>query len=191
MEFGGLILAAGMSSRIGAFKNLLALRGIAVIENTLQSLLSVGIEDVCVVSGKNHEDVEAIIEKYDVEVVRNEKFDYTDMVESIKLGLFKLLDKDAIVFLPSDCPVVESETIKKMMNYFEKSTAEILVPIYRGENGYPLIISKNCYNKLLNFRGERGLKEILFSSDFKNVFLKSDDYGIIKDMEFIEDYIIS
>ncbi len=42
-RIGGLILAAGLSSRMGDFKPLMPLRGKTLIENTIDSLLLCGI----------------------------------------------------------------------------------------------------------------------------------------------------
>lgn len=50
-RIGGLILAAGLSSRMGDFKPLMPLRGKTLIENTIDSLLLCGVAPIVVVLG--------------------------------------------------------------------------------------------------------------------------------------------
>ena len=57
----GLIVAAGLSSRMGCFKPLLPLRGKTVIENTIDSMLLCGISPVVVVLGYRGREVEAVL----------------------------------------------------------------------------------------------------------------------------------
>ena len=57
----GLILAAGMSSRMGSFKPLMPLRGKTLIENSIDSMLLSGVSRVVVVLGYRGEEVERIL----------------------------------------------------------------------------------------------------------------------------------
>ena len=50
-RIGGLILAAGLSSRMGDFKPLMPLRGKTLIENSIDSLLLCGVDPIVVVLG--------------------------------------------------------------------------------------------------------------------------------------------
>ena len=49
MKIQGLIVAAGQSSRMGAFKPLLELEGYALIERSIFSLKNAGVEEIVVV----------------------------------------------------------------------------------------------------------------------------------------------
>ena len=86
----GLIVAAGLSSRMGCFKPLLPLRGKTVIENTIDSMLLCGISPVVVVLGYRGREVEAVLHsRYlagTVIPVYNRDFASTDMLASIQLG---------------------------------------------------------------------------------------------------------
>ena len=85
----GLILAAGMSSRMGAFKPLMPLRGKTMIENTVDSVLDGGAKQVVVVTGYRGEELEQVLRRrYGAELIlaRNPDFCKTDMMESIRIG---------------------------------------------------------------------------------------------------------
>ena len=87
----GVVLAAGMSSRMGAFKPLLPLGGKTVIECTVDSLLAGGAAQVTVVLGRRAPDVAALLQKrYPPNVLTlavNAAYETTDMLASVKLGL--------------------------------------------------------------------------------------------------------
>ena len=57
----GLVLAAGLSTRMQAFKPLMPLRGKTLIENTIDSVFSSGAKQVVVVTGHRAEELEPLL----------------------------------------------------------------------------------------------------------------------------------
>lgn len=189
MKFGGLILAAGESSRMGDFKPLLELRGKTVIENSLMSLMDAGVSDICVVLGKNLEDVKRVLSKYKIKIVINENYSRTEMFDSMKIGLKELLDNDAILYLPGDCPVVKSSTVKSLMSVFENNEVEIVYPTYRNKKGHPPVIGKQCYNKILEFEEAGGLREVFKRNNCSSILVETNDNGTVLDIDNKDDYL--
>lgn len=103
-RIGGLILAAGLFSRMGDFKLLMPLRGKTLIENTIDSLLLCGIHSVTVVLGYRGREVERVLRsRYfggTVTVVYNRDYAVTDMLASVKIGLTAMPACDAFFLLP-------------------------------------------------------------------------------------------
>lgn len=54
----GLIVAAGLSKRMGQFKPLMPLQGKTVIENAINSMLESGVHQVVIVLGYRADEVE-------------------------------------------------------------------------------------------------------------------------------------
>ena len=57
---GAVIAAAGLSSRMGAFKPLLPYAGQTIVESTINKLQAVGVGEIIVVVGHRHEEIENI-----------------------------------------------------------------------------------------------------------------------------------
>lgn len=103
-RIGGLIPAAGLSSRMGDFRPLMPLRGKTPIENTIDSLLLCGTAPNVVVLGRRGRELEAILKsRYigdGVITVFNPDYAATDMLTSVKLGLDALPECRAFFLLP-------------------------------------------------------------------------------------------
>lgn len=103
-RIGGLIPAAGLSSRMGDFRPLMPLRGKTLIENTIDSLLLCGAAPNVVVLGRRGRDLEAILKsRYigdGVITVFNPDYAATDMLTSVKLWLDALPECRAFFLLP-------------------------------------------------------------------------------------------
>ena len=61
MKINGLILAAGMSSRMGDFKPLMKINNKSIIEQTIDSMLNSGVNYVTVVLGYRGEEIESML----------------------------------------------------------------------------------------------------------------------------------
>lgn len=188
MEFKGIILAAGLSSRMGSFKPLLPFNGSTVIENTVSSLIRAGIEAICVVTGKNAMEVENILKPYQVKTIRNLKYESSDMLSSIKLGLKETAGADGVFVLPGDIPYVRPETVRQLKEEFIKNNYDVLYPCCQGKKGHPPLIGKACFEDILTYEGEGGLKDILSKYQVSSGYLETPDCGTLLDIDYKEDY---
>ena len=132
----GLIVAAGLSSRMGCFKPLLPLRGKTVIENTIDSMLLCGISPVVIVLGYRGREVEAVLRsRYlagTVIPVYNRDFASTDMLASIQLGAAALPPCSAFFLMPGDMPVVTKETFLTVCRARSGGVPSITFPTLDG-----------------------------------------------------------
>ena len=87
MITAGVIVAAGLSSRMGEFKPLLPFRGSTIIENTINTMKRAGVDTIVVVIGYNKEVMEQALEGSNVIMVYNPNYATSDMMSSIKLGI--------------------------------------------------------------------------------------------------------
>ena len=106
MKINGLVLAAGMSSRMGKFKPLLEMNGRTMIEQSIESMLVSGVDKIVVVLGYRGEDIEAVLDKAiyrsRIQIVYNENYETTEMLDSVKIGVQSIDDCDAFFLLPGD-----------------------------------------------------------------------------------------
>ena len=87
MEIGAVIVAAGMSSRMGDFKPMLSIGEISVAQRVVATLRQAGAERVVVVTGYNADDLERHLARSGAVFVRNVNYRTTELFDSALIGL--------------------------------------------------------------------------------------------------------
>lgn len=186
----GLVLAAGLSSRMQAFKPLMPLRGKTLIENTIDSILSAGAEKVVVVTGHRAGELEPILEeKYADRVIiaRNEDFATTDMLTSIRIGCRRLPECDAFFLLPGDMPVVRESTFRSVISRRDAEVS-VIFPTLDGYRKHPPLVDFRLVPKILEFDGEGGLRQLWKQLESIIRTVPVNDTGVWVDLDTKEDY---
>ena len=112
MPHGAVILAAGISSRMGEFKPLLPMGEETVIRNVVRVLQTAGVSRILVVTGYQSEVLQEHLAHTGVMFVHNERFAQTQMFDSVRLGLAAMGDScEKILLTPADVPLVQPDTV--------------------------------------------------------------------------------
>lgn len=188
----GLILAAGLSSRMGDFKPLMPLRGKTLIENSIDSMLLAGVTQIVVVLGHRGDDLQAILRsRYvgdSVIPVFNRDYATTDMLTSVKVGLRAMPECDAFFLLPGDMPVVAKETFLAVYRAMPESGAAITFPTLQGYRKHPPLIDSSFIPEILGYEGEGGLRGLWKRHEDKIETVPVDDIGCWTDLDTFEQY---
>ncbi len=190
--FGGLILAAGLSSRMGAFKPLLPLRGRTVLENTVDSMLDAGVRSPVVVLGHRADELEALLTgRYGRERVRlayNRRYAETDMLASIREGLAVLPPCRAFFLLPGDMPLVTRETFLRLGKVMPEGNGSIVFPRLNGRRAHPPLIGSAFIEPIRRYDGADGLRGFWRTQTAHIWELPTDDSGCSLDMDTPQQY---
>ena len=90
MRTAGLVAAAGLSTRMGAFKPMLALGEETLLRHGLRTLLQAGAHPVIVVTGRQAKLLEHSLSDLPVQCLYNPRYAQCQMFDSVKLGLAAL-----------------------------------------------------------------------------------------------------
>ena len=186
----GLVLAAGLSTRMHAFKPLMPLRGKTLIENTIDSIFSSGAKKVVVVTGHRAGELEPILaEKYADRVIiaRNEDYASTDMLTSIRIGCAKLPECDAFFLLPGDMPVVKESTFRTLISHRDGDVS-VIFPTLDGYRKHPPLVDSRLVPNILEFSEDGGLRQLWKQLDSIIRTVPVDDTGVWVDLDTKEDY---
>ncbi|SEH44303.1 MULTISPECIES: nucleotidyltransferase family protein [Atopobiaceae] len=191
-RISGLVLAAGLSSRMGSYKPLMPLRGRTVIENTVDSLLEGGASDVVVVLGFRGAEVERLLRRRysdsELRLVYNREFATTDMLHSIKLGLASLPDCEAFFLLPGDMPVVDRQTFFLLRCAMPWDRPAIVFPTLGGYRKHPPLIDARFVAAIRDYAGPDGLRGFWRLHEDAVVTVPVDDRGCWCDLDTFEQY---
>ena len=190
-KISALILAAGMSRRMGDFKPLLPLRGKTLIENSVESVLNGGAEDAVIVTGFRADEVETVLGRSfagRVSFVRNDDYEVTDMMRSVKIGTASLPACDAFFLLPGDMPVVSHGTFEKLLSARTQSGSPLIFPALNGFRKHPPLIDSSLIPAVLRYDGENGLRGLWKEYEKDILTVPVDDAGVWIDIDTPDDY---
>lgn len=186
-KMAAIITAAGLSSRMKAFKPMLKIGSSTIIETEIETFRSVGIRDIVVITGKNAELLEAHI-KYTGAICLRSDYTKNKMFDSACIGLNYLRDKcDMAFFTPVDSPLFTKYSLKQMILKMNSLNSSVLCPCYCKENGHPLLINSNSFNYIISHDGTCGMRGAINS--LKNVeMINLPDPALIMDADTTKDY---
>jgi molybdenum cofactor cytidylyltransferase len=187
-DIAAVILAAGRSSRMGAFKPLMPMGHETVIEHVIGVFRTAGITDILVVLGHEADRLNPFLKEHGVRLVVNPDHD-RGMFSSVQAGAGRLGDDCRAFFLmPADMPFVRPETLKIMLGAFHESGMDVCRPCYRGKRGHPPLISAKLIKPILTFTESGGMRALLARHQKTSIAVACDDPGILIDLDTPEDF---
>ena len=185
MQAAALIVAAGLSSRMGEFKPMLNIGSISIAQRIVATLHQAGVNKIVVITGHNASLLERHLSNSGLIFLRNEAYATTQMFDSAKIGLEYLKDKcDRILFTPVDIPLFTALTVTELI----ASDAPLACPVCDGQRGHPLLIASSLVDTLLADSGEGGLQGAISRCGVPMSEIAVDDPGILHDADTPADY---
>ncbi len=184
----GIILAAGKSSRMGKMKLLLDIHGKPMLGHVVKSALHSALDEVIVVLGSEHERILESIDFKGATVVFNPDF-HKGQSTSLKAGIAAVGEScDAALFLLGDLPLVGPGVIDAVLQKRKAARASIVVPIFGGKRGNPVLLARSFFPMVLALEGDIGARAILAAQEelIETVDIEHD--GIHLDIDTWEDY---
>lgn len=143
-----IVLAAGLSSRMGENKLLMLYEDKPILEHVLSKACKASDKTI-VVAGFEKEKLKPILEHYAVELAINEDYE-KGQLSSIKKGLEKVINDD-FSFITGDLPLIEEADLVKVFEALKANSSARAS--YNGEPGHPVAYKKEYREKLLAFPG--------------------------------------
>ena len=188
-----VLLAAGASRRMGRPKLDLDFGGETMLSRSLRNLLAAELDRVLVVvasGGEARSELYELLHQDEarVEVVVNPG-SKDGLASSLRCGLEHLPEETRVVLVAlADKPLVKPETIRTLLAAFEKAGARITHPVYRGEQGHPVLFEAELVEEFLTLAGDRGGKSLLARHRDEVLEIPVEDPGVCVDIDTPEDY---
>jgi molybdenum cofactor cytidylyltransferase len=175
-KIGGLLLAAGGSTRFGSPKQLAKFHGKSLLRNAAEAIACSGCSPVVVVLGANVEDSLAEISDLDLHSVINSNWQ-AGMSSSIRTGLVELTNLepalDAVLFALMDQPLITAEHLAVFVERFRRDGPAIIASEYNRITGVPALFSSELFDELHKLCGEKGARQLIRNrSDVVRIALK-------------------
>ncbi len=186
----GIVLAAGSSSRMGRPKQQLPLRGKTLLECVVDSSLAAPLYKVVVVLGHHAEEIRPLLTGRDVDVVLNADY-ASGQSSSIRAGLDAVRNEvDAVLFLLGDQPLVTAQTIRALLDAYQKHPGPIVLPLFEGRRGNPVLFDRQTFSRIDSLTGDTGARVLFQEYAGEIVEVPLLDPSIHFDIDTEQDYRI-
>jgi molybdenum cofactor cytidylyltransferase len=186
-DIAAILLAAGRSRRMGAFKPLLPFGDRTVIECCVRNLHAADVEDIVVVVGHRAEDIRVQLKTLDVRFAVNADPD-SEMSVSIARGVAGVrAGARALIIALVDHPAVPPETIKILIDEWRRG-ARLVQPVHDGRGGHPVLIDRDYRDELLALDPQGGLRALFAAHRDEVRRVPVESPYVARDMDTWEDY---
>jgi molybdenum cofactor cytidylyltransferase len=186
-RIGAVILAAGTSSRMGEAKQLLRLGGTTLLDQVMLNLRGSRVDEIVIVLGHEAETIKRQPSVKNLKVVVNESY-RQGMGTSLRAGLSALPSEvEAALIVLADQPFVRSATFDQIIDHYQQSNAQIVIPLYKGFRGNPVLLDRSVFAEVMALTGDIGCRAI-FGNHMEGIAKVSvEDVGILLDLDSKDD----
>ncbi len=173
---------------MGAFKPLLPLGKMTIIKQAVTNFQQVGIQEIKIVLGNQASDIISHLADIPVSWVINKDF-HQEMFASVQAGVRGLrAGTKAFFLLPVDIPLIRRQTLLALMDANIKHPHSILYPSFNAKKGHPPLIPQKYAERIIEYRGEGGLRGFLQQHEENALNVPVADEGILMDMDTHDQY---
>jgi molybdenum cofactor cytidylyltransferase len=156
-----VVLAAGLSRRMGQAKLLMKVSGKAIIRYVVESVLAGGVDSVWVVTGPDVEPIEAALNGLEVQIAVNLAPE-EGQAASVRAGIAALPPSvEAVLIALGDQPLLAPSIIPALLAARRASPKLIVAPRYRDGQGNPVLFKREIFPELLRLTGDQGARPII------------------------------
>ena len=158
-----VILSGGASRRMGSPKALLPYRGGTFLGHLLKVTDHPRIGWRRVVLGADARAIAEGVELPADEVVINDNWE-AGQLSSIQAGVRGLPEgTDGMLLCLVDHPLISRELVGALVERFYESRKPIVLPVYKGRRGHPVIFAARLYEELLSAPLETGARAVVWA----------------------------
>lgn len=185
-----IVLAAGLSSRMGKPKMMLAWGTTTILGKVLGVLAASGLDEVLVVTGAAHEAVEAVCDAAGVRTVQNRDYASGEMLSSLQLGLLSLPPATAAAMIVlGDQPGIQQEVVEALIRRYRDTGDSLILPSYQHRRGHPWLVARELWPKLLEMRPPETPRDFLNRRSGIIHYVEVSTSSIVEDIDNPEDYL--
>lgn len=187
MKIFAIILAAGLSSRMGELKPLLDVGGETALARCCRVFAPAG--EVFVVTGHRREELAPVIAASGARELFNPGY-AGGMFTSIRAGVARAAEcgADGVLISPADCPLVPQSAVEAVLTAAEGAPSSLIVACFAGKKGHPLYIPRRLFGEILEHDGENGLRGVTARHEEELIRVETRSEGVLMDMDTPEAY---
>ena len=173
-------------------KLLLPVGGEALLVKLVKSVCASDVGQVLVVIGHEAGKIRRKLNELPLSFVYNPNFS-EGMTTSIKSGVKEVSrDCDGLLICLADMPLINTSDINQLIHgYVQNRIKEkrlIIVPVFQGHRGNPVLFSNEFRNDILEHKKESGCKGVIMNNSESVKEIEMDNDNLLLDVDTLEDY---
>jgi molybdenum cofactor cytidylyltransferase len=183
-----LVLAAGLSRRMGRFKLTLPWGERTVVGQVVTTLEAAGLAEIVVVTGHRADEVSAALGGTPARCVHNAGYASGEMLWSIQTGLAAMdAGVEAALLCLGDQPQMEADTVRAVLAAGDVAGwGKIVIPSYQMRAGHPILLPSWLWPEILACEGT--LRDVLAAHRDQTEYLLVQTPSIMADLDTPDDY---
>jgi len=174
-----VILSGGSSSRMGSPKALLPYQGRPFLEHLLEIATHPKIGARRVVLGAHAEPIAKEVPLKADEIVINDEWE-KGQISSIQAAIRSLpAGTEGMLLCLIDHPLISSVLVGELIEEFYAKHARIVLPVYEGRRGHPVIFAAALYDELLHAPMDKGARAVVWAHAADLVEWRTDEEGCV------------
>jgi molybdenum cofactor cytidylyltransferase len=188
LKIVGIILAAGLSRRMGRVKSLLPWGDSLLLDKVIENAYHSRLSSLVVVLGHEAEKIRKRIDFRGARVIVNSDY-AAGQSSSLRAGLGALPEgTDGAMFLLGDQPFIGTKIIDTLLCAFQKRQSSLIIPTHQGKRGNPVLLHNSTFGMVRGISGDTGARVLFRSLGSQVEEVEVDDPGILIDIDTLEDY---
>ena len=184
-----VVLAAGMSRRMGEPKMTLRWGKTTVIGQVVNVLLSSGLRDIVVVTGGARQQVEGALDDFPVRCQFNPRYREDEMIFSLQSGLPLLEDEaQAAMIVLGDQPKIEVNVVKAVIKAFDETRSQLVMPSYQMRRGHPWLAARPLWPEIMELSPPATLRNLLNNNAELIHYVEVYTGTVLSDIDTPDDY---
>lgn len=182
---GAVLAAAVQPAGMKELKPMLPFGDSTIAIHIVTMLQKLGVEPIVVVTGYRAAELEEHLLHTGVRFVKNERYETTEMFDSVILGIRELAGEcERILVMPADIPAIMPGTMRQVLMI----DAGIVRTVYHGKHGHPIIFQRDVAESMLAYTGGGGLQGAVRESQIPVTDVEVEDEGVCRDINTKEEY---
>jgi molybdenum cofactor cytidylyltransferase len=185
-----IILAAGMSTRMGRSKVLLPWdNNRPIIKVIVDRVKRMKFEDLVVVTGHMADQVSSALSHDPVRLVHNRDYREGDMLSSLQTGLRALAPEvSAALIVLGDQPMLDNRVVLQVINAYLEGKGSIVAPSFQNRRGHPLLIDRKFWSEILELPHGGAPRDVINAHNDEIAYVTVDNDSILRDIDTPTDY---
>ena len=186
-QVSAILLAAGQSRRMGAFKPLLKFGSNTVVESCINYLTDGGVDSIVLVLGHRAEDIRNHVSGKQLKFAINPD-PTSEMNASIAAGVAQVSDEaGAVIISLVDYPAVPAWVVSNLIAEWSRGF-RLVKPTWQGRGGHPVLVDLSLRVELKQLEPGKGLKGLFASHPDEVSRLEVDSPYVARDIDTWDDY---
>lgn len=187
---GAVVLAAGMSRRMGQPKVLMPWTARkTILEHILEQLLLARVPHVTVVTGHRAGEVVALAKRAGVKDVHNPDYARGEMLSSLKAGLAAMPSHVAAALVVlGDQPRIQARVVSQVLTGYAEGVGDIIAPSYQRRRGHPILIDRRYWKEIMALPEDGSLRTIMERYKDRIGYVNVDTDSILGDVDTPDEY---